>query len=71
MASVLVEFFDDLEFVGLIECDEWDVDRIKELLEEYKGNCEDAVYNNFLEYIRNNGIEFKEVRTDGDIRLYF
>jgi Uma2 family endonuclease len=69
MANTLVKLFDDEEGVEeYILVDEEDVEKVKQLLEEYRKDNPDYDIEGFLELLDVNGIDYESLPVE---KVYF
>lgn len=67
---MIIEFRDEENIYALIETDE-DPEKIKTLLDEYKEMDEYYNITDFLAFLKERGVKFKVIPTEGDYTIYF
>ena len=69
MAKTLIKLYDDkIDLEEFILVDEEDVERVKELLEEYRGANPEYDIDGFLEELEADGIEYESPPVE---KVYF
>lgn len=69
MAKTLIKLYDDeVDFEEFILVDEEDVERVKELLEDYRNDDHEYNIEGFLDILEANGIEHETPPVE---RVYF
>lgn len=71
MGKIFVNFADEEYLFGRIQVDDGKINKIEQILDDYRKQNEEYNINDFFEILKNSGVEFDVVSRTSEWNIYF